>query len=95
VPHRLGENRTKVQFVTNSRQPYLIYLACLKTDTVSNTRYVQEAICEKLARDLGLDLGELLAELPPPRGKANHLFDQRIKTPRVGPSGAIEHIKGE
>ena len=97
MPHRLDEWTKKVQFVTARRHPYLIYLACLKTETVSNTRYIQEAICERLSRDLGIPLDDLLDELPPPRSKAKHLFghDDIIRPDRIGPSGGREWIKGE
>jgi hypothetical protein len=70
MPFRLNEFRAKIQFIAPARFPSLIYKACVATDTVSNTRYIQEALCEKLARDLGLDEAELLAELPTPRGPA-------------------------
>lgn len=42
---------------------------------VSNTVYCQHAIAEKLSRDLGIPLDDLLADLPEPRGPAKHLFD--------------------
>lgn len=85
-PERYGEFRAKIQFTTASWMPYQIYQACLATGILSNTRYCQEAICEKLARDLNLDLDELLAALPKNRTVANRLFDPRgIDTPSMGP----------
>lgn len=74
-PWRLDEFRAKVSFTTSARMPSLVYRACLATDTVSNTRYYQEAVCERLSRDLGVSLEELLSELPPARGPSGHLFD--------------------
>jgi hypothetical protein len=44
---------------------------------LSNTAYCQIAVCEKLARDLDLDLDELLATLPRRRTTSNYLFDPR------------------
>lgn len=102
MPHRLDAHRVKVQFVTFTKMPYLIYLACLKTETVSQTRYIQEAICARLARDLEMSEADLLDDLPEPRSRAKHLgLHQPIHlrrdggTFRIGPSGGHEFIKGE
>lgn len=79
MPFRLdekyGEFRAKIQFTTGSWMPYKIYQACLKTGVLSNTRYCQEALCEKLSRDLDIPLEELLVALPRARGTALRLFD--------------------
>ena len=79
MPFRLdekyGEFRTKIQFTTAAWMPHKIYKACLATGILSNTRYCQIALCEKLARDLDLDYDELVANLPRARGPANKLFD--------------------
>lgn len=70
MPFRLNEFRAKVQFICPARWPSLMYRACVATDTVSNTRYIQEAVAARLARDLGIPEQELLDELPTPRGPA-------------------------
>ena len=76
MPFRLeGYDRAKMQFTTASWMPAMIYRACLATGVVSNTVYVQRAVCEALARDLGLDLHTLLSDLPTPRGPSAHLDD--------------------
>jgi hypothetical protein len=75
VPFRLNEFRAKVQFTTAAWMPAKVYKACLATGIVSNTRYYQIAVCEKLSRDLGLPLEELLEGLPESRGPAGHLYD--------------------
>lgn len=75
MPFRLDEFRAKMQFTTGAWMPHMVYTACVATGVVSNTRYVQEAVCEKLARDLGVDLQGLLDRLPASRGPAGHLFD--------------------
>lgn len=79
MPFRLASegfpNRAKVQFTTSARMPYLIYRACLATDTPSNTVYIQHALVEALARDLGIDQADLVADLPRPRGPSGHLYD--------------------
>lgn len=69
-PFRLDEHRAKVQFITSAEMPSMIYRACMKTGVVSNTRYIQEAVCQRLARDLDIPLERLLDRLPPPRGLA-------------------------
>lgn len=74
MPFRLNEHRAKIQFITSARMPSLIYRACLAKGVASNTRYVQEAVARRLSEDLGIPLGDLLDELPPPRSKAAHLF---------------------
>ena len=71
MPFRLDEFRAKIQFVTSAEMPSLIYRACLTTGTLSNTRYIQEAVCEKLSQDLGIPLQDLLDRLPPPRTSAS------------------------
>jgi hypothetical protein len=76
VTNRLETNgRAVISFITFARMPSVVYHACVKTGTVSNTRYIQEAVCEKLSRDLGIPIADLLAELPPPRGPAAHQGD--------------------
>ena len=79
MPFRLAPegfpDRTKIQFTTSLTMPHLIYKACLITGTVSNTVYCQHALVEALSRDLGIPAEDLLAELPPPRGPAKHLYD--------------------
>jgi hypothetical protein len=79
MPFRLHNegfpDRTKIQFTTSVHMPYLIYRACKATGIVSNTVYCQRALCEALARDLGIPLDDLLAHLPQPRGPAAHLYD--------------------
>lgn len=84
MPFRLDSegfaNRAKVQFTTAARHPYLIYQACLATGTVSNTVYCQHALVDALARDLGVDRDDLIAELPTPRGPANHLWNPEEHT---------------
>jgi hypothetical protein len=81
MPFRLGKegfpNRAKVQFTTSLSMPHMIYRACKATGTVSNTVYVQRAVAEALARDLGIPLEQILADLPEPRGPAKHVFDPR------------------
>jgi hypothetical protein len=92
MPFRLdaekyGEFRAKIQFTTAAWMPYQIYKACQATGILSNTAYCQIALCEKLAKDLDLDLDQLLASLPKRRGMANWLFDPRgIDTPLPGPA---------
>lgn len=79
--------------------PSLIYKACLATGTQSNTRYAQLALCEALSRDLGIPLEDLLAELPPTRGPAAHLFDpadgslNRFLHRHAGPANTIEEVR--
>jgi hypothetical protein len=74
MPFRLDEFRAKVQFITSAQTPSLIFEAAKATGKVSNTQYLQHVVAEALARDLGLDLGELLDALPEPKGKAGVLF---------------------
>lgn len=80
MPFRLNEYRAKIQFVTSAEMPSLIYKAAVATGTTSNTRYIQEALCASLARDLDIPMEALLAALPPTRGPAAQLFgdDRRI-----------------
>ena len=86
-----GEFRAKIQFTTAAWMPFKIYEACKATGVLSNTRYCQIAVCEKLAKDLDLDLDELLAQLPRARGTANHLFDPTGRDTLVpGPNPAGE-----
>jgi hypothetical protein len=74
-PEKYGEFRAKIQFTTGAWMPYLIYRACMKTGILSNTRYCQIAVTEKLARDLEMDLDELLSKLPKARSSAAHLWN--------------------
>lgn len=92
MPFRLdekyGEFRAKIQFTTAAWMPYKIYQACLATGIMSNTRYCQIAVCERLAKDLDLDLEELISQLPRARTVANHLFNPVADTvPGRKPAG--------
>lgn len=74
MPFRLNEFRAKVQFMSFSRMPGLITQAAKKRGYVSNTQYINMVLCAALSRDLGLDEGELIAELPPPTSAAAHFL---------------------
>jgi hypothetical protein len=112
MPFRLAKegfpSRAKIQFTTAIWMPYRIYEACKATGTVSNTVYIQHAVCEALARDLQLDLDSLLADLPTPRGPGGHLFDPADHTMNrfpdvtrdpsggrvmIGPANTIEDVR--
>jgi hypothetical protein len=95
MPFRLDEHRAKIQFVTSAAMPSMIFKACLATGMVSNTAYIQRAVCEALARDLDLDLDELLASLPPHRGNSKVLFgDERRQRPDLpGPANTMETVR--
>jgi hypothetical protein len=79
MPFRLDHegfpDRAKIQFTTSARMPHDIYQACLATGTVSNTRYIQVAVCTRLAIDLDIPVDELIDALPQTRGPAAHLAD--------------------
>lgn len=92
MPFRLDEFRAKIQFITSARMPSLIYKACLASGKVSNTVYIQHAVCEALARDLGIDLAELLAELPPPRGRSASMFDGKRQV-IPGRANTVEQVR--
>lgn len=91
-PFRLDQFRTKIAFVTYAGMPSQVYQACKITGTVSLTRYYQEAVCQRLATDLGIPLENLLARLPPPRGKAATLL-MPPDGPRVGPANTDEEVR--
>jgi hypothetical protein len=60
--------------------------------------YCQRAVCEALSRDLGIPLDQLLADLPPPRGPANHLFNPSEHTMNrfstaIGPTAGDEEVR--
>lgn len=114
MPFRLGKekpewaNRTKVQFTTASWLPFRVFEACKATGTVSNTVYIQRAVCEALARDLNLPLDSLLSELPEPRGPSKHLYDPEENTMNrypdvsrdqsggrllIGPANTVEDVR--
>jgi hypothetical protein len=64
MPWRMNPDRTKITFMTFVQMPALIYRARQSGGQCSNTRYIQEAVCEKLARDGIEPLPSLLAKLP-------------------------------
>jgi hypothetical protein len=81
-----------MQFVVPARFPNLVYKAAKKRGVVSNTRYLQEALCAALARDLDIPIEQLLLELPPPRGAATRLR-KRGKIPDRGRDYVIETVR--
>jgi hypothetical protein len=94
MPFRIGDqwpNRCKVQFTTSAATPSLVYKACLATGVISNTVYIQHAVCEALSRDLGIPLEDLLADLPEPRGRARDLIAHGVVMP--GPANTIEDVR--
>ena len=102
MPFRLDEFRAKVQFITSSDMPMLVYEACVKTGCPSNTVYYQLATCYALSRDLDLDYDSLIAALPPPRGPSGHLFDPHDenhvmsrfwKHTAIGPANTVEEVR--
>lgn len=99
MPFRLhekyGEFRAKIQFTTAAWMPYKIYQACLATGILSQTAYCQIALCERLARDLDLNLDELVAQLPTHKTSNRHLFDPTGRdTPTPGPDPVGERLAG-
>lgn len=104
MPFRLDEFRAKIQFTTFARMPHLIYRACHATDTVSNTVYIQRAVCEALARDLDIPLQDLLDLCPEPRSRAKHVWHEtdpglpihKVQSGgrrRIGPANTIEEVR--
>ena len=91
MPFRLDDFRAKIQFITSSEMPNLIYEACVATGCQSNTRYIQEALCAAIARDLDLSLSELLSALPPTRGHAATLKMREHR--RTGPGNTVEEVR--
>lgn len=95
MPYRnLGEPphfAAKIQFVCSAATPRLIYLACLATDTISNTAYIQQAVSAALARDLGLDYDDLIAAHPPHRGNAKHRYPRGPNL--IGPANTVEEVR--
>ena len=96
MPFRLNEHRTTIKIITFAQMPSLIYKACISSGCPSNTRYIQEAICEKLARDGIEPLESLKAKLPPTRTNSAVLFNGQNKTAngrRYVGSKNIEEVK--
>jgi hypothetical protein len=91
----LYEPKTRIQFVTFTQMPNLVYQACQATGTLSNTIYIQHAVCEALARDLDLDLEESLAMLPPGRVGSDQLRNGfgRKGSDLISGLGTIEEVK--
>lgn len=79
MPFRLTDLRAKIQFVTSSEMPSLIYRAATRTGKPSNTVYIQHALCEALSRDLDIPLELLMSKLPPAQGPAAALFGEDRK----------------
>jgi hypothetical protein len=93
MPFRLNDERAKIQWVTYAEMPHQIYQACLAKGTVSNTRYIQEAVCKALAEDLGIPYTSLLSRLPPSKGNAATLFDKDRKAAARGRHHTQEQVR--
>lgn len=81
MPFRLNAARAKVAFVTSARMPSLIYKAAAATGKASNTVYIQHALAQAIARDLGIDVEEILNELPSPKAQAAVLQERTFLGP--------------
>jgi hypothetical protein len=86
---------TVTSFQTFAQMPSLIHRAAKQHGYPSNTRYIQIAICEKLARDGIEPLPSLLAKLPTTRTSSDDLtLKQKAKVRRVyAGSKNIEEVK--
>lgn len=87
--YRIDETRTTIHFLTSAEMPSMVYEACVATGTPSNTRYVQEAVCRRLAADLGLDYDDLLSRLPAGRRQARVFNGLRA----IGPANTVEEVR--
>ena len=83
MPWRMSEGRTCIKFMTYTAMPSQINRASQITDKVSNTEYIQHAICEALARDLNIPLQTLLDRLPPvqPRDPSGNFHRRKSVEP--------------
>lgn len=88
MPFRTDEHRTTIHFLTFAEMPHLVYEACVATGTPSNTRYVQEAVCAKLAAETDADYDDLVSRLPPTRNRTGAFNGQRA----VGPANTVEEV---
>lgn len=82
MPFRTNEFRTKIQFLTSAEMPSMVSEARQRIGVVSNTRYIQEAVCERLSRDLDIPLERLLDALPELRGAKETHFGPNARKPR-------------
>lgn len=57
----------RIQFISSNQLPSLIWKAAKKTGRLSSTEYLQDIICAQVAKDLGLNVEDLKAALPPRR----------------------------
>lgn len=92
MPFRIDEHRAKIQFITSREMPSLVYKAAVRTNKVSNTVYIQHAVCEALSRDLGIPVEDLIAALPPARGSAATIFGSAGKA-RRGMQATNEEVR--
>lgn len=93
-----GEYRSTVRFIAAAWLPNLVYRACVATGIPSNTAYMRNAVCEALARDLGLDLQSLLDAQPVPRTASKQLRvsireHQSGGVARIGPTNSVEEVR--
>jgi len=79
-PDRYGVERAKVQFVTSRSMKAQVHREVLRLGLPSDTRWYQEAACEKLARDTGVDLQTLLDALPTKGGTNQFGHPEREKS---------------
>jgi hypothetical protein len=89
MPFRLDEHRAKIQFLASANLPSLIYKMSVARGMSSNTEYIQRAVCEALARDMGIDPEVLMLEQPPKRGRAGEFRDHL----RTGPANTVEEVR--
>ena len=89
MPFRTGPGRTTIHFLTFTEMPSMIFEACKQHDVPSNTRYVQEAICRRIADDMGYEYDELVAALTPGRRTTPAFNGHR----RIGPANTHEEVR--
>lgn len=89
VDGELVRLNTTIHFLTFASMPSMIFEACKQHGIPSNSRYVQEAVCRRLADDMGYDYDELIAALPPGRRQARVFNGHR----RPGPANTVEDVR--
>lgn len=87
MPFRLGPDRKKIQFLTSASMPMMIFRA-REPKGESQTRYIQIAVAQRLARDLQIPIEDILADLPPTHSERGDKFakgrgEERVREKRA------------
>lgn len=86
----IGVRQSMVQFAASTRMPALIRKAATSAGECSSSAWLRKVMAEAVARELGMDVDELVAQQPQCRCSVTTLFgESRQSRPNPAAKGVV------